>query len=522
MKHIKKKAVKADSVFLIIITFVVLLLVNSVTWVNTAWEDVDFSTIMFQMHTPLNGTNSDIVHSYFDSCLPPTVRGTLLIAGIYWLIKCFGNNISFSFSIVFFNLKTRLHIGEKKKLWKILTKIYFWGAMAAYCLLCYVNARKIGVFEYVRNITNKTTIFEEQYVIPENSMLEFPDKKRNLILIYLESMETTYASKDVGGAKEINYIPHLTELAQNNVSVSDSSLLGGARVCGGCGFTMGAIVGTSSGVPFKSMIAGNSMSEYAQFLPGLITLGDILEAQGYSNYFLCGSEAEFGGRKLFYEQHGNYHIQDWLYAREQGYIPADYHEFWGYEDSKLFAIARTELDRLGNSGELFNYTMLTVDTHHPEGYICELCGDQYEQPYANAIACSDRQVTEFVSWIESQAWYENTTVILLGDHTSMATDFWDDIDGYVRKTYNCFLNVPERQDTSHLKNRKFDTLDFFPTILAALDVEIEGDRLGFGTNLFSDRQTLREELGSDYTKELAKYSEYYVENFEKGSKGVGD
>ena len=186
------------------------------------------------------------------------------------------------------------------------------------------------------------------------------------------------------------------------------------------------------------------------------------------------------------------------------------------------AIAREELDRLGNSGELFNYTMLTIDTHHPEGYICELCDNQYEQPYANAIACSDRQAAEFVSWIEAQEWYENTTVVLLGDHVSMATDFWDDIDGYARRTYNCFLNVPERQDTSHLKNRIFDTLDYFPTILAALDVEIEGNRLGFGTNLFSDRQTLLEELGAEYAKELAKYSEYYVENFEKGSGGVGD
>ncbi len=522
MKHIKRKAVRADSVLIIIITFAVLLLVNSAAWVNTAWENVNFSTIMFQMHTPLNGTNSEIVRSYFTSCLPRTIRGTLLIAGIYWMIKCFGNDMSFSFSIVFFNFKTKLHIGKNKKEWKIFSRIYFWGMMTGYCLICYVNARDIGVFEYIHNIINKTTIFEEQYVVPESAILEFPDEKRNLILIYLESMETTYASREAGGGKENNYIPHLTELARNNVSVSDSSLLGGGRTCRGCEFTMGAIVGTSSGVPFKSMIAGNSMSEYAQFLPGLITLGDILEAEGYTNYFLCGSEAEFGGRKLFYEQHGNYHIQDWLYAREQGYIPADYHVFWGYEDARLFAIARAELDRLGNSGELFNYTMLTIDTHHPEGYICELCDDQYEQPYANAIACSDRQAAEFVSWIEAQEWYENTTVVLLGDHVSMATDFWDDIDGYARRTYNCFLNVPERQDTSHLKNRIFDTLDYFPTILAALDVEIEGNRLGFGTNLFSDRQTLLEELGAEYAKELAKYSEYYVENFEKGSGGVGD
>ncbi len=309
----------------------------------------------------------------------------------------------------------------------------------------------------------------------------------------------------------------MTELAENNVNFSNSSQLGGGIVTPGCGFTMGAIVGTSSGVPFKSMIEGNSMSNYAQFLPGLTTLGDILENEGYTNYFLCGSEAEFGGRKLFYEKHGNYNIQDYFYAADKGYIPKNYHEFWGYEDVKLYEIARTELEQLGSLGELFNYTMLTVDTHYPKGYICEFCEEQYEEQYANVISCSDRQIAEFISWIESQSWAQNTTVVLIGDHTSMAVDFWDDIGDYERRTYNCFLNLPDGLYVERTKNREFDTLDYFPTILASLGAKIEGERVGLGTNLFSERPTLTEELGGSYAQELYKYSAYYVENFESGS-----
>ena len=278
---------------------------------------------------------------------------------------------------------------------------------------------------------------------------------------------------------------------------------------------MGAILGTSSGVPFKSMIEGNSMSNYAQFLPGLTTLGDILSKEGYDNYFLCGSDAEFGGRKLFYEQHGNYQIHDYPYAIAGKYIPEDYNVFWGYEDTKLFEIAKTELEYLGSSGKTFNYTMLTIDTHHPAGYICEQCEERYESPYANAISCSDRQVAEFVAWLQEQDWYQDTTVILIGDHTSMAADFWDDIGEYERRTYNCFLNVPEQISTENTKGRKFDTLDYFPTILASLGVKIEGERLGMGTNLFSGKSTLLEEMGMEYEEELQKYSDYYVENFEK-------
>jgi phosphoglycerol transferase len=38
-------------------------------------------------------------------------------------------------------------------------------------------------------------------------------------------------------------------------------------------------------------------------------------------------------------------------------------------------------------------------------------------------------------------------------------------------------------------------MDMFPTTLAALGVEIEGDKLGIGVNLFSDKQTLAEKYG---------------------------
>lgn len=513
----RKRVITADFVIWGILTFIVLLLLNSADWVQNAWEDIDFSTIVFQMHTPLNGTNAEILRSYYDSCVTKTIRGTLVLWLVYWVLKYPFQRMTFSFSIQFFDLKKKLTLGKRKRVWSWFSGFYFAGTLAVYCVLCYFAAKEIGVFEYLHNVKTKTTIFEEQYVAPDDILIEFPEEKRNLILIYLESMEVTYSSVEEGGAKSENYIPCLTELARNNVNFSNSSQLGGGIVTPGCGFTMGAIVGTSSGVPFKSMIEGNSMSNYAQFLPGLTTLGDILENEGYTNYFLCGSEAEFGGRKLFYEKHGNYNIQDYFYAADKGYIPKGYYEFWGYEDAILFQVAKEELEQLGSSGELFNYTMLTVDTHYPKGYICEFCEEQYEEQYANVISCSDRQIAEFISWIESQSWAQNTTVVLIGDHTSMAVDFWDDIGDYERRTYNCFLNLQDGLYVERTKNREFDTLDYFPTILASLGAKIEGERVGLGTNLFSERPTLTEELGGSYALELYKYSAYYVENFENGS-----
>jgi phosphoglycerol transferase len=43
---------------------------------------------------------------------------------------------------------------------------------------------------------------------------------------------------------------------------------------------------------------------------------------------------------------------------------------------------------------------------------------------------------------------------------------------------------------------------------------IEGDRLGLGTNLFSDTPTLAEKWGFErFNSELGKASDFYVENF---------
>ena len=86
--------------------------------------------------------------------------------------------------------------------------------------------------------------------------------------------------------------------------------------------------------------------------------------------------------------------------------------------------------------------------------------------------------------------------------------FEDVEDSYERRVYNLFLN--SAVETDNTKNREFTTFDYYPTTLAALGVKIKGDKLGLGTNLFSDKKTLSERYGNDYIdKELSQRSTYY-------------
>ena len=67
------------------------------------------------------------------------------------------------------------------------------------------------------------------------------------------------------------------------------------------------------------------------------------------------------------------------------------------------------------------------------------------------------------------------------------------------------------------KNRTFTTVDLFPSILAAMGAEIEGERLGLGVNLFSEERTIPEKIGIDkFNDELGYYSLYYFQHFIAG------
>ena len=52
--------------------------------------------------------------------------------------------------------------------------------------------------------------------------------------------------------------------------------------------------------------------------------------------------------------------------------------------------------------------------------------------------------------------------------------------------------------------RTYTTFDAFPTTLAARGADIEGNRLGLGTNLFSSTQTLSERFGVKKEKRVTE------------------
>lgn len=459
------------------------LLYFSIKWMFKTWTNLTMDELVYHLTAPLEGTNDGMIQEYLDVCAVPAILMLLLVV------------------ILFIAWRT-------KKRWYVVMGASIIVPIIVSGVSVHGAWNELDVGSFVDGQSTYSSFIDDNYVDPADVALTFPEQKRNLIYIFLESMEMTYADKENGGAFDKNVIPELTELAQENEDFSgkDKELNGGYAMTGAT-WTMGAMFAHTSGIPLSISIDGNDMNTQEHFFAGAVTLGDILESAGYCQNLMIGSDATFGGRRLYFTEHGNYNIYDYNYASENGLIPPDYRVWWGYEDEKLFSFAKDKLTELSQQSTPFNFTMLTVDTHFEDGYPCELCTDEFgDNQYANVMACSSRQVKELVDWIQQQDFYENTTIVIAGDHPTMDKDFCEDVDeDYTRKVYTTYINPAAELETTEKRN--YTTFDNFPTTLAALGVKIDGNRLGLGTNLFSSTQTLTERFGIDKMEsELKKKS----------------
>lgn len=486
-KHgkVKKLLICIFTVLSILVVTLAVLLSRSCQWMLKTWTGLTMEELVYHLNTSLEGTNSEMIWDFVRSCVLTAVGVCILVVGICYFLR-------------------------KRK---IIYGSFLSVAMACSIIMASISVSNVwttlDVQAYTDNQSEYSTFIDDNYVDPRDVTLTFPEQKRNLIYIFLESMENTYGSTENGGAFSSDVIPELTELSLQNENFSgEEAILNGGYPMPGATWTIGAMFAQSTGLPLNIPIEQNSMSTQDSFFPDIVSIGDILESAGYSQTLLIGSEAEFGGRKLFYESHGDYDIVDYNYALENGKIPEGYRVWWGYEDKRLFEFAKEKLTELAEQDEPFNLTMLTVDTHFEDGYKCEDCLDTYgDNVYADVMACSSRKVFEFVQWIQQQPFYENTTIVISGDHLTMDSDFCENVpEDYTRKVYTTYIN--SAAENKNNEYRTYTTFDNFPTTLASIGVKIEGDRLGLGTNLFSVRETYSELYGYETeSREISKRSE---------------
>lgn len=223
---------------------------------------------------------------------------------------------------------------------------------------------------------------------------------------------------------------------------------------------------------------GNGVGENIKtFLPNAICLGDILHAAGYYNVYMGGDALNFSGKGKFYREH---HYQE-VYGKDElrGNFKDSELNYWGLYDDDLLAAAKQKLKQLHQSGQRFNFTISTIDTHGPDGRYSRYCVKNGVNNFPKIVECTANKVAQLVQFIKQSDIINDTQIVITGDHLAMENPVYDTVEkNQQRRIYNQFIS---RQKFD--KNRdQILHFDMYPTILSFIGFSIEHNKLGLEFN----------------------------------------
>lgn len=252
------------------------------------------------------------------------------------------------------------------------------------------------------------------YPIPKRRLVAKPGK--NIVWIYLESLENIYWDTKVFPG----LTPNLDRLRKLGLDFS------GFQSFYGTTYTMAGMFSSQCGMPFFAStfsgldaIAGND-NDTDSFHPELTCFGDVLHKAGYTQVYIGGAPIEFSNKGLFYTLHG-YNKALGLDQLESEYSGKLTQHGWGLYDSALFPVALDQYRRLESAGKPFNLTMITLDTHPPDGRLSPGCPRYAASANSmlQAVHCTDYLVGKFVDALSKQPGWEDTMVVIMSDHLMM-------------------------------------------------------------------------------------------------------
>lgn len=348
------------------------------------------------------------------------------------------------------------------------------------------------VQSYAREAAGEATI-ADYYVVPRHGVSAnavggpgmradgaSQTEHRNLIVIYLESVENAMADDELFEKNMLEPVERATEGWESIPSL---------HTYDGGGWTMAGIVGTQCGIPLRTDNTfndnfdlnklGSEGYEITSYLPGATCLGDVLAREGYRNVFMGGADANFAGKGSFLSTHGYdeiHDLQEWRAAGE-----TEIREDWGLSDRRLFELAREQVVRLHEQQQPFNLTMLTLDTHEYP-YLYDSCVQDTEAPLTSITFCSMEQVAGFVDALGELGILEDTSVVLMGDHRKQVAEgssFWNELGA--REDRSLFTRVWS-PDGARFERGRLDQLSMYPTLLELAGIELEDHRAGAGVS----------------------------------------
>lgn len=375
------------------------------------------------------------------------------------------------------NLKSKKKRAVFLSFQRILYQIQNWKTYII--ILLFIMAimgilKTISFDKYILHQSNSDFI-DNNYVPPQN--IKAPVHKRNLVLIYVESLEDTYSKKDIFGKDLLAPI--------NNDSQKAISFKNYQQVTG-TSWSIAGQVSTLCGVPLKPLnhfIKRNGMGVMDKFMPNITCLGDVLKSHGYKNVYMIATSMAFAGQGKFFQEHGYDELYGSSYWLKKGIL---IYKGWGIYDNVLMSEAKSRLSTLEKGDSPFNLTFFLLDTHGPYGSLSKDCksGRKSKQDiFKDVLRCDAELLRDFIAFMADQKYFDNTDLVIIGDHLAMGNPLMKLINkNPERRIFNKFISTAH-----HVKNREsIIPFDIFPTILNFMGFQFAENRLGLGTSAFGE------------------------------------
>ncbi len=437
------------------------------------------------------------------------LTGMVLLALLVWVakkrhfIEFDDNNYEF-FLIVLFGFYLL-------NLWRNFNRanLFVCGVLGVFFV--FTSSYCSGIMGSLYNFS-ETNFYQENYKFVKNIKID-EEKRRNVIVIFVESFENKYANAVRDGKKfevmddEAISFFNLTEgFSQNWTQGALFSLFTGVHIHYLSDFFRYRVKSFKFDNNQRLLLQTNNLGEKFNFdTPNIRYLGDIAKANGYNNLFVQGGKLKFSGTDKFLFNHG--FDKKNVFDAEEYKGTKEYDKalfWWGVKDKLVFQKFKKELVRLDKE-KPFLAVMFTLDLHKGESPFFKNEEDEAVETISN--------LNDFIKWYKEQDWNKNTTLILIGDHKRMGTKV--EIGGDI---YNAFFNVPERLKEGIDLKREFEQIDMFPTILDIMGVELEDGRAGVGVSLFSKNKTIAERYQYNKQKEMfSKIDRFYQKIWEEKS-----
>ena len=297
--------------------------------------------------------------------------------------------------------------------------------------------------------------------VPKKNVIAAPGK--NLVWIYMESLERIYWDPKVFPG----LTPNLDRLRKQGLDFSGFETFAGAN------YTMAGLFASQCGVPlFTSAFAGldtvaGNDTDISTFHPKVACFGDVLHNAGYTQVYMGGAPIQFSNKGLFFKLHGydqalGLHQME---AQAGGKLPES---GWGLYDSVLFKLALGRYRELEAGHKPFNLSLLTLDTHPPDGRPSPGCPKYAANGNSmlQAVHCTDDLIGRFIDALSKEPDWKNTVVVIMSDHLMMRNDAESLYPkGYHRRPALLVLNAGQG-----VRSARMYHMDIAPTMLDLMGV----------------------------------------------------